>query len=202
MRGRSGRGRRSSSTRRGSSRSSTTTCRTRSSSRRAGRARRRPRAVADGRAHFRLEVEDTGIGIAPEDLEHAVRRVPAARCRRREEARGHRPRPRADASGSSRRRAARSASERTGRGQHVLRRAAARADSRIAPPPPPRLPGAYEARRSSSSSKTTRATAHCWSRRWSPPATRSMRPGPAHRRWPSARSAPSTPSRSTCCCPT
>ena len=61
---------------------STTTCRTRSSSRPTAAASScacSPRATTA----FRLEVEDTGIGIAPERSRPAVRRVPAARGRRR-----------------------------------------------------------------------------------------------------------------------
>ena len=66
--GRSGAGRGGASTPDGSSRSSTTTCRTRSSSRpRAAASRCAWRPWASDR--FRLEVEDTGIGIAPEELE-------------------------------------------------------------------------------------------------------------------------------------
>ena len=57
-----------SSIRRGSSRSSTTTSRTPSSSRPTG-GRVTVRVAADGpRARFRIEVEDTGIGIRAEDL--------------------------------------------------------------------------------------------------------------------------------------
>ena len=56
--------------------------------------RRRPgRGPRHGRrapTRFRLEVEDTGIGIRREDLQPAVRRVPAARRGRGQAARGHR----------------------------------------------------------------------------------------------------------------
>ena len=83
------------STRRGSSRCSTTTCRTRSSSRPTAAASRSascPRA----RERFRLEVEDTGIGIAPEDLGRLFvefQQLDAGAAKRYQ---GTGPRPRAD----------------------------------------------------------------------------------------------------------
>ena len=55
---------------------------------------------------FRLEVEDTGIGISPESLEQAVRRVPAARRQRRPRNTRARASASRSPSASSRRRAA------------------------------------------------------------------------------------------------
>ena len=83
------------SIRRGSSRCSTTTCRTRSSSRptaAASRCARRP----DGAELFRLEVEDTGIGIAPTDLGRLFVEFQQLDGGAAQAPSGHRPRARAD----------------------------------------------------------------------------------------------------------
>ena len=84
----------SSSIRRASSRCSTTTCRTPSSSRpRAARiaVRDRRRRAPD---QFRLEVEDTGIGIAPEDLGKLFVEFQQLDASAAKQLSGHRPRAR------------------------------------------------------------------------------------------------------------
>ena len=50
------------------------------------------RALPDGDHRFTIEVEDRGIGIAPEDIGPPLRRIPAARCRARQAASGNRAR--------------------------------------------------------------------------------------------------------------
>jgi PAS domain S-box-containing protein len=100
--------------------------------------------LADDASHFRLDVEDTGIGIAPEDFEHlfiefqqldagvakkhAGTGLGLSLCKRLAEAQG----------GTV------GVSSVPGKGSTFYAVLPLRADSMIAPLPPPRLPGAYE----------------------------------------------------------
>ena len=86
------------------------------------------RASSEGKAKFRLEVADTGIGISRRRLPAPVSRVRATRCRHGQVASRHRPRAGADqAARRSARRHGRRAKH-TRRRQRVPRRAAASGD--------------------------------------------------------------------------
>ena len=74
------------------------------------------RVRAEGAQYFRLAVEDTGLGIRPEELELPVHGVPAARSGRREKAHGYRPGTRLDQE------ARRSAGRLGGRRKHAGKR--------------------------------------------------------------------------------